>query len=108
MSDIESSATRIAILHEGRLVAYDTPEAMLLSAAGGIWEAVVPTSTFEGLGQQVKISRAVRKADGVHVRIVASEPPCEGAHQVTPTLEDAYLYIIGSQTGDDSERQGDG
>jgi hypothetical protein len=39
----------------------------------------------------------VRRTDGVHIRIVATERPGSGAVLAAPTLEDAYLHCISSQ-----------
>jgi hypothetical protein len=69
------------------------PENLLRAAAGRVWGAVVSSEEFERLRASVKISSAVRKADGVHIRFVAPTPPLP-AEAVEPELEDAFLYLM--------------
>jgi len=95
-SDIESSATRIAILREGSLIVCGSPEELLQAAVGHVWETVVSSSELEHLQSHARVSRAVRRSDGVHVRFVGSEAPVSGARQPSPTLEDAYLHFMSS------------
>ena len=94
VSDIESIATEIAIMHNGSLVTMGAPEALLRAAQGSVWELVVPSETFDTLRRTMSVSSAVRRADGVHVRAVASSSPGEGAVSVEPALEDAFLFTM--------------
>ena len=48
-----------------------------------------------GRGQSAHIvSGTISRADGIHIRAVADEPPADGAESVAPNLEDAYLYCV--------------
>jgi ABC-type multidrug transport system ATPase subunit len=94
VSDIESIATEIAILKHGSLIAFATPERLLAEATGKVWEAVVASTVFEEVRAHLKISNAVRKQDGVHLRIVSSQLPISGALPCEPTLEDAFLFCM--------------
>ena len=98
VSDIESVATHIAVMSGGRLIALATPEELLQRASGSVWEAVLSSEELERRRDALRISSAVRKPDGVHLRIVASEAPVPGAVAVEPDLEDAYLYMMGAAT----------
>ena len=94
VSDIESIATEIAIMHNGSLVTMGAPEALLRAAQGSVWELVVPSETFDTLRRTMSVSSAVRRADGVHVRAVAVSSPGYGAVSVEPALEDAFLFTM--------------
>ena len=94
VSDVESIATEIAIMREGSLVALASPEALMREAAGSVWQIVVPSETFEELRRTMHVSSAVRKADGVHARIVAPMRPVPSATPAEATLEDAYLFTM--------------
>jgi ABC-type multidrug transport system ATPase subunit len=94
VSDVESIATEIAILRGGELVAHATPEALLQRAKGSVWEAVLPSEQFDAVRRTMHVSGAVRKADGVHARIVAPAKPCADAVAAEPTLEDAFLFTM--------------
>lgn len=94
VSDVESVAGEIAIIRNGSLVAIATPETMLMHASGFVWEDVFSSERFDEARSVLKISRAVRKPDGVHTRIVSPYPPTEMSLPVEPSLEDAYLFYM--------------
>jgi ABC-type multidrug transport system ATPase subunit len=96
VSDVEATATAIAIINKGRLLYHLPPEGVLERVEGKVWSCVVGSSDLISFRQQHLISNAVRRSDGVHVRVVATEPPLSTAESVSPTLEDAYLYCISS------------
>jgi ABC-2 type transport system ATP-binding protein len=97
VSDIEAIATDIAILGGGRLLAHASPEDLLRAVEGKVWEWVIPSAEIPAAKQKFLISASVRRTDGVHIRIVATERPGSGAVLAAPTLEDAYLHCISSQ-----------
>ncbi len=93
VSDVEATATDIALISQGRLVAHAAPEDLLRAVEGKVWEWVVPSSELNAARQQYLISNTTRRSDGVHVRLLASQPPM-GTMPVAPTLEDAYLFCL--------------
>jgi ABC-2 type transport system ATP-binding protein len=97
VSDVEAIATDIAVLAEGSLITHATPENLLRSVEGKVWEWVVASADLPAARQKFQISGSLRRADGVQVRIVAIERPAADAVPATPTIEDAYLHCITSQ-----------
>lgn len=93
VSDVEATATDIALISQGKLVAHAAPEDLLRAVEGNVWEWVVPSSELNAARQQFLISNTTRRSDGVHVRLLASEPP-RGTIAAVPTLEDAYLFCL--------------
>jgi hypothetical protein len=79
------------LLAHGRLLADESPEALLRSAEGSVWELRVPSGELAAVRAQHRVAGLVRGTDGATVRIVAGAPPREDARAVAPTLEDAYL-----------------
>jgi ABC-type multidrug transport system ATPase subunit len=94
VSDVESIASAIAVMKQGRLVSCAAPEVQLKAAAGAVWEATLSSEQFEAERGRLKISHAVRKPDGVHVRIVQPTPPFAEARPAVPDLEDAFLFMM--------------
>ena len=92
VSDVESIATEIAILRHGGLAAFGTPESLLQAAVGKVWECVVPSTQFEGMRASLKVSSAVRRPDGIHLRLVHPESPVPQATVAEPNLEDSFVY----------------
>src|SRR5213082_2989858 len=93
VSDIESIASHIAILREGALVSLAAPEDLLRGAEGNVWEMVVSSDRYDELRRTSKVSAALRKSDGVHVRVVSRDRPSCDASAAEPSLEDAFLWV---------------
>ena len=94
VSDVESTATQIATIAEGRLISNTTSEVLLEEVKGKVWTWVVPSEDIHEVRRNHLISSTIRQADGVHVRVVAKNAPDSTAKSSSPTLEDAYLYCI--------------
>ena len=93
VSDVEATATDIALIERGSLVAHATPEALLQLVEGKVWEWVVASTELNAAKQRFLVSSTTRRSDCVHVRVLGEEPP-QGAQPVAPNLEDAYLYCL--------------
>ena len=102
VSDVEATATDIALIAKGSLVAHATPEALLLQVEGKVWEWVVSSTELTSAKQQFLISSTTRRSDGVHVRVLGDAPP-PGAKPVAPNLEDAYLYCLSQHRAGDGQ-----
>lgn len=94
VSDVEATATEMAVISGGRLVTHTSPEALLKSVEGKVWEWVIPSTALAKVKESFLLSATTRRADGVHVRVVQEESPHPDAAPVPPTLEDAYLDCI--------------
>src|SRR4051812_12591681 len=100
VSDVEATATGIALIDQGRLLACAAPEELLRRVEGKVWEWVMPSAELPAAREKWKISNAIRRGDGVHARVVSERPPVPDARSVPPTLEDAYLSVLeGSRLG---------
>jgi ABC-type multidrug transport system ATPase subunit len=93
VSDVESIATEIAVMKEGALLMMAAPETLLRMCEGHVWKSIVPSEQFDQLRTTLKISSAVRKPDGVHIRFVGPAPDI-AATPAEPELEDAFLYLM--------------
>jgi len=93
VSDVEATATDIALISQGALVAHASPEVLLQQVEGRTWEWVMPSADLPAARQRYLISNTARRSDGVHARVLAEAAP-NGARPVPPTLEDAYLYCL--------------
>jgi ABC-2 type transport system ATP-binding protein len=97
VSDVEAVATSIAILAHGQVLAHDSPEGLLASVSGKVWEVVVPSAELPALRQKHLISNTAHRSDGVHARVVADISPGPSARPLEPSLEDAYLAVLARQ-----------
>ncbi|HXZ19962.1 MAG TPA: ABC transporter ATP-binding protein [Candidatus Acidoferrales bacterium] len=96
VSDVEATATGIAIVSRGLLVTHAAPETLLARLEGKVWEWTLASDELPAARQRFLISTVIRRSDGVHARVVADAPPGPGAQPAPPTLEDAYLHAIAS------------
>jgi ABC-type multidrug transport system ATPase subunit len=94
VSDVEATATEIAIIKQGELLQHALPEEFLQKAEGQVGEWVVASSELPAIKEQYLISSTIRRSDGVHVRIVSQQAPGSGAVAVSPNLEDCYLSLL--------------
>ena len=97
VSDVEATATRIALVNNGHLLREAAPEDLLKELDGMVWEWSVPSAELPALKQQHIVSGTIRRSDGVEVRVISESRPEVQAQNVTPNLEDAYLYFIGRE-----------
>jgi ABC-type multidrug transport system ATPase subunit len=97
VSDVEAVATSIAILARGQLLTHDSPEGLLASVAGKVWEVVIPSSELQTIRQKYLVSSTAHRSDGVHARVVADSVPGYSARPLEPSLEDAYLAALAAQ-----------
>ena len=99
VSDVEASATQIALIRQGRLIRCETPEALLRGVRGRVWEWTAPSTELTALRERYLISSTARHSDGVQVRAVVDAMPAPSAQVVPPRLEDAYLYFVSNGRG---------
>lgn len=94
VSDIDSSADRIAVMREGRLIANETPGALVARAVGQVWACEVVEAELSGLRERHPVSHVERIDGGLRVHAIARAAPLPTATPVAPTLEDAYLACL--------------
>ena len=97
VSDVESTATHIVLIDKGRLLRKAAPEDLLKELENKVWEWIVSSDELIALKQKHIVSGTIRRSDGVQVRVVSEDRPETSAQNVSPNLEDAYLYIIGGR-----------
>ena len=91
VSDVESIASQLAIMRNGKLIAFETPDEILAKAAGHIWSARVTADQFENLRTKVHVLHSQRQGDFVNVRIAHATSPCDNAQAAEPNLEEALM-----------------
>ena len=93
ISDIEATATHLALLNHGRLSWTGTPEALLADAAAATWTLTIPQAEFASLRARYRVSSAIPRGGSIETRILAAHQPHLQAIPANPTLEEAYLLF---------------
>lgn len=91
VSDVENMASQLAILRQGRLVSYTTPDAVLASAAGKVWTALLAPADYEALRKHVHVLQAQPQGGRVQVRMAHPTRPFAEAQPVQASLEEALM-----------------
>jgi ABC-type multidrug transport system ATPase subunit len=94
VSDVESTATDIVIIHKGHLKIRARPEQLLKQIEGSVWEWMATSEELHALKKQFLVSGTLRRVDGVEVRVVSEAQPCPEAQPAMPNLEDVYLSMV--------------
>lgn len=94
VSDVEASATALAVMRKGKLVFSGTPDALLGRAHGKVWDWTVAPERLDEVRSVYHVSNSLRRADGVRVRLMSPTSPGPGAEAVLPSIEDAYVSLL--------------
>ena len=103
IEDISSSCNKVAVMLEGGVKFIGTPKELIQRTQGKIWQAHIEESELNRLRRTVNVVHHMRDAGKVRVRIMAEKRPLEEAKEVLPTLEDAYMWLMGSKGKDKGE-----
>ncbi|HEX3127086.1 MAG TPA: efflux RND transporter permease subunit [Thermoanaerobaculia bacterium] len=93
-SDVEAAASRILLLHRGRLRFDGTPEELVDRARGRAFRALIGDADLAEFGRRYRVTARVRTLEGIKVRAVARPGDTAGGEVVEPNLEEAYLAEI--------------
>lgn len=94
VSDVEYIADEILVLKNGCLENRGTAQDLLKEIYGAVWECLVSESQIKEMMQKYTISNQKHTEDGVLLRVITRDSPMADAYQVTPSLEDLYLYYF--------------
>jgi ABC-type multidrug transport system ATPase subunit len=97
VSDVEATATHIALVNKGHLLCESAPEDLLKELEGKVWEWTVSSDDLVVLKTKHIVSGTIRRSNGVEVRVVSDGKPDANAQNIPPNLEDAYLFLIGRE-----------
>lgn len=97
VSDVEYIAGEILVMKRGQLIHRGNPAAILQTIEGKVWECRVSTADASRMIEQYNIGNMRNEADGTVLRIISDTRPLDNAVNVTPNLEDLYLYYFSEE-----------
>ena len=95
IEDIASSCDRVAVLNHGKIKYLGAPIKMTDFARGHVWQCDIREVEFQQLRNRLKIIHHIKLDKNLRVRILSKDQPLPEAKSVAPTLEDAYLWLLG-------------
>lgn len=102
VQDIEVISHEVLLMKKGVILRKEDPASVTRDMQGHVFETSVPMEQIEPLQRKYKIGNLIKVGEQVQVRLICEDrPPLEGIHEVTPTLEDLYLYALDEQVTSD-------
>lgn len=99
VSDVEASATSLAVMSAGALRFHGTPERLIAQAEGRVWEWTIAAEQLADLRKRFTLCGSLRRPDGIRVRVLADTCPHADAQAASPELEDAYAWLTRNAAG---------
>jgi ABC-2 type transport system ATP-binding protein len=94
VADISSTCRNMALLSNGKLAFSGSPEDLIASAKGKIWQMVVNRDEMDSISNLFPITTTIPVDEGWEIEVVADDlSPYKGV-QVEPNLEHAYVYFM--------------
>ena len=100
VSDVEYIANEIWLMKNGRLVQQGSLNDVLDSMPEKVWSLVTSQEEAAKLMKEYRVSNMKTDRDGVELRIISAQPPCDDAKVLQPNLEDVFLYYFGEKGGE--------
>lgn len=97
--DIEATCENLAILNYGNAIYNGSKKALLDECNGKVWEFTTNLEETVALEEKFSVSSKNIYHDEAVLRVVAAEKPADGAVNVLPSLNDAYIYKIDEDEG---------
>lgn len=96
VADVEATADALVILRLGEVLFTGGIDELVARTRGRVWEADVTRQRLHAMKEQYLFTGVHRAGERMRIRVVTDHLEDEGARQVEPTLEDAYLDIMDS------------
>ncbi len=92
VEDIAQTCYDVAILHQGKLLYGGTVSGLIQQANNKVWEYT--SNNTHLLSSIILVTKTRISGSDIKYRVLTEEQPIEGAYQVSPTIEDGYLWTI--------------
>jgi len=98
VSDIEFIAKEIIILKKGVIVDIQPSAELTKKIVGKVWNIITSEETVLQMQEKYRVINISKNEKDVKLRVLSDDKPDESeVLNVSPTLEDYYLYIFGNQ-----------
>lgn len=96
VEDVAVLCPNFAVIRRGKLLATTTPAEARAPLQGRIFEGHVEAAGLQALANEVRVVQALLVEGRHRVRLLVEDgPPPPGFQPAEPTLEDAYLVMVG-------------
>ncbi len=94
VEDVTDLCTRMAILHQGRVLFQGGPDEAIAELRGRVWQASIPKAELRGYEESHRVVSSRLVAGRPLVHVFSELPPGEGFAPSAPDLEDVFFTKI--------------
>ena len=95
VSDVSNLCSRMAIIHQGRILSLCTPRQAVDQLKDSVWEATVDREKLPAFKSQFNVISSRMVAGQARMRVISKgQRPSEEFTPATPILEDYYLEVV--------------
>lgn len=96
VSDVEYIATRQAIMKDGKIIRDGSTEVLITEMNGKVWECTVDNNKLKELENTIRIVNLKNMGkDHTEIRYLSEKLIVTGSVNVSPRLEDLYMWLFG-------------
>jgi ABC-2 type transport system ATP-binding protein len=100
VSDVEYIATRQAIMKDGKIIRDGSTDTLVKEMDGKVWECTVDNKDIKELEKALQIVNLKNvSSDRTEIRFICDTPTINNASNVSPRLEDLYMWLFGNKEG---------
>jgi ABC-2 type transport system ATP-binding protein len=97
VDDVTDLCSRVGLMIGGRIVANDTPAALIESLAGKVWTRAIAKAELPAYRDQFELIATRLRAGQTQIRVLASAAPEAAFEPVATSLEDVYFATLHRQ-----------
>lgn len=94
VEDVTDLCTKMAIIHEGRVLYEGKPDDAVAELKGRVWERSIAKSELPAYEDRYKVISNRLVAGHPHLHVLSTTPPDDGFAPSTPDLEDVFFTRI--------------
>ena len=94
VEDVTDLCTKMAIIHEGRVLYEGKPDDAVTELNGRVWQRSIPKSELPSYEERYRIISNRLVAGHPHLHVLSATPPEDGFAPTSPDLEDVFFTRI--------------
>lgn len=98
VSDIDKIANNVMLINKGNILKNISSQELINSMQGYVWEILTDEKDLNYLEKNFRIANVKQEGSCVYLRVVSEKKPTLNAKNISPILEDVYVYYFGQKS----------
>jgi ABC-2 type transport system ATP-binding protein len=94
VDDVTDLCSRMAIIHEGRIIVQGIPEELTSRLKGRVWRRIIQKEALEDLKKRFSVISNRLHAGNTIIHVLADQRPAAGFEAIEGELEDVYFAAL--------------